>query len=310
LIFADPACPLIEYLAMVYELEALLGRDKDARGWIVGIPDAVVVAIAPHLGMIPLTDRVYESVGSLKAWGPANSRSTLAAYLHASFFGGQGGHSCTLWEDGAVAGANMNINDVLARFGVEPRAPMDAFDTVGLGRHRATEDWTAEAVFDSLPDTLEGRIAALRCERADKTVQARVRMRAAADLGRRAAVEAISALARAMREDDEYRVRSAAASALAEMGEPAVTALVAEIEGRDTWNIVFALGKMGSAATGSLPALLRMIRHADKNIRREVAASLGKIDPRAARAALTEALADPDPSVRLAAKESLDRIRP
>lgn len=79
------------------------------------------------------------------------------AYVEAEFFGGTGQQGSAVWEHGSLAlGPIVDpadtepapplrecaINRALRHLGidVDPRA-VDEFDTVGLGRHRDTDDW-------------------------------------------------------------------------------------------------------------------------------------------------------------------------
>jgi len=71
------------------------------------------------------------------------------AYIEAEFFGGQGTQAHALMPgpgaDPVVLVADDAINRALSWLGVRPLDGHDAFATVGLGKHRDTDDW--------LPDT-------------------------------------------------------------------------------------------------------------------------------------------------------------
>ena len=90
-------------------------------------------------------------------------------YVEAEFFGGDGAQASMVWRDGRlVLGpvidppgfprrdrardeprpplAELPINRALRELGVRrAAAAMDEFETVGLGRHRSTEQWTDAA---------------------------------------------------------------------------------------------------------------------------------------------------------------------
>ena len=87
------------------------------------------------------------------------SRRGRIAYIEAEFFGGLGVQASVVWDGGAVVhgpllreypGENPSqpgvdpINTALEALGVAPTGA-DAFDTVGLGRHRTTEEWREHA---------------------------------------------------------------------------------------------------------------------------------------------------------------------
>ena len=69
-----------------------------------------------------------------------------------------------------------------------------------------------------------------------------------------------------------------------------------------------ALWELGETSEG--PALARLLRAESEATVRELAAYLpGRLHVAGAEAALTEALKDPDPAVREAARSSLERLR-
>jgi hypothetical protein len=77
------------------------------------------------------------------------------AYVEAMFFGGRGGQAAAVFEGGAtswqvadqgrLSWPDSPISQALRRLGVRAERGKDAFDTVGLGRHRRTEQWVATA---------------------------------------------------------------------------------------------------------------------------------------------------------------------
>jgi hypothetical protein len=96
------------------------------------------------------------------------SREGPIAYVEADFFGGTGQQAAVLWEHGEIALgplvdpeptmllrhrrlfrrrrlSDRPFNQVLRAMGVSV-APgqLDEFDTVGLGRHRDTDDWLGD----------------------------------------------------------------------------------------------------------------------------------------------------------------------
>ena len=124
---------------------------------------------------------------------------------------------------------------------------------------------------DPLPDLIRSLRSRLPADRA----------KAARDLGRLGwlARDAMPALAAAV-EDDDAKVREAAAHALGQMGPDA------------------------------LPALVRMLAHKDKYVRRHAVWALGKLGPlaRAALADLCRALKDADPRTASGAAQALGNL--
>ena len=68
------------------------------------------------------------------------------AYVESEFFGGQGGHIGLIWKDGEREFIGdfkkSTMNEILKKLGVIRNRNQDEFETIGLDRHRDTEDWT------------------------------------------------------------------------------------------------------------------------------------------------------------------------
>jgi HEAT repeat protein len=69
-----------------------------------------------------------------------------------------------------------------------------------------------------------------------------------------------------------------------------------------------ALGKIGSPDDRVVAAVLPLLSDPEWWVRRDAADALGDMGAVHARPALQQALADPDPRVRTAAREALDRL--
>ena len=70
------------------------------------------------------------------------------AYLETDYDGGRARQAAAVWRGGALVygprrGNIGPINEALAHLGVHGVGTSDAFDAVGLGRHRTTEEWFA-----------------------------------------------------------------------------------------------------------------------------------------------------------------------
>jgi hypothetical protein len=68
-------------------------------------------------------------------------------YFETEYFGGTGSQGAAVFRAGEVAygpkaAVSGPINEALALLGVRtPSVGTDAFEAVGLGRHRRTDDW-------------------------------------------------------------------------------------------------------------------------------------------------------------------------
>lgn len=285
---------------MGYELDAILVRQSDLRR--LKLKSAIIFPLTPELALIPMTEDLAEEIDPLEDWAEEASEGILLARLTADFWGGVGGHDCTIW-DGGESETGLDINQVLPRFGVQPKSPDDAFDTVGLGRHRRNETWAAHAILDPIQDSVDALIEKLPFACKDAHVQEEVRSIAAARLGKLKAVRAVEALKRTL-SDPEYGTRLSAASALAEIGAPGIPVLLEALQTKEPWGIVFALGKIGPAARGTAPALVPLLRHAEWQIRLEVIQTLAAIG--ADLSPVEPLLNDPVELVRNAARKALN----
>jgi hypothetical protein len=149
---------------MAYTLEAFVLKSAAASEAVKAFPSAVVVPLDQDLSLIPLTDAFSVALeahygagleiefddlspllGSGVQWAAAASAAGPVAFLEAEFFGGQGSQAAIGWQAGRItfgpSEANHAINEALRWLGVTPAESLDEFDTVRLGRFRATEEW-------------------------------------------------------------------------------------------------------------------------------------------------------------------------
>jgi hypothetical protein len=148
-----------------YTLEAVIGAPDVLQPIVDRWPVAVIVPLGSGLALVPMTDELFDAAtdGTTKdALGffklPAGFDRELAgwsaagpvAYVEAEFFGGVGSQCAALWDGGRLALGPLAadedgpISQVLARLGVSRDGQRDEFDSVGLDRHRHTEDWLPE----------------------------------------------------------------------------------------------------------------------------------------------------------------------
>jgi hypothetical protein len=148
-----------------YTLEAVIGAPDVLQPIVDRWPDAMIVPLASGLALVPMTDELFDAATDgttqdapgffklptgfdreLAGWSAAGP----VAYVEAEFFGGVGSQCAALWEGGRLtlgpmaADEDGPISQVLARLGVSRDGQRDEFDTVGLDRHRHTEDWLPE----------------------------------------------------------------------------------------------------------------------------------------------------------------------
>jgi hypothetical protein len=154
-----------------YVLEGVIGSEPVLRP-SGEFAHAVMVPLAGGLCLLPMTGALFDEIrrGQPDAAGfpgcrlfPAGFEHTLAgwskagpvAYVEADYSGGTGMQSAIVWDGGGlvpglvitadVAGdfrpGRSPISRALRRLGVAANGTVDEFDTIGLRRHRRTEDW-------------------------------------------------------------------------------------------------------------------------------------------------------------------------
>lgn len=155
---------------MGYELRAVIGSGP-AVNQVAQALGSQKVALQLGMFMLPWTDELFDSLGAdaptdeiaaglrylhsglVEALVEACELSPLA-YVEVEFFGGIGAQGaavfreCRLeWSAGtgpvnSRLGARTPVSQALHLIGVPAAASGDEFDTVGLGQHRHTDDWT------------------------------------------------------------------------------------------------------------------------------------------------------------------------
>lgn len=150
---------------MSYELCALVGRHElVARA--ASEAGAVAIGLPQGFGLLPVTDEVFDYLGdgAVKPfrdvfWFLSGGVEELArrislggaiAYLEADIFGGTGTQAAVAWSGGEVSLGPMltdygAFNQALRHLGAERGDAFDEFESLGLGRHRRTEDWAANS---------------------------------------------------------------------------------------------------------------------------------------------------------------------
>ena len=149
---------------MGYALQAIIGPGEVLEPLSAAYRSARKVSLAGELSLIPLGEVLGNMIqrqghdperepawpfSHLSPEGATNLAETCESgalvYVEALFFGGHGFQASVGWRQGALRHgpvvASDAINQALRFLGVEAAEGQDEFDTVGLGRHRATHEW-------------------------------------------------------------------------------------------------------------------------------------------------------------------------
>lgn len=149
---------------MGYALEALLGPAEALEPLARAYRTARVVPLAAGLALVPMVEALRNAIQSQNhdperepAWpfwylspeGAMTVAETCTrgalAYVEARFYAGVGTQASVGWRDGALRHGPLTAGDAINRalrfLGVAPSDGQDEFDTVGLGRRRATHEW-------------------------------------------------------------------------------------------------------------------------------------------------------------------------
>jgi hypothetical protein len=147
---------------MGYYLNAFLGRPDELKKIEGKFRALKIVPLTSELALIPMTGQLFDEINNYRGnnqigkWQFLTSDvemeilrlidSDMVSYIEVEYFGGQGGQSGIVWKQGKrVFEKEFQediVNSILRQFGiVKGKNSKDEFATVGLGRHRNTEDW-------------------------------------------------------------------------------------------------------------------------------------------------------------------------
>jgi hypothetical protein len=147
---------------VAYVLHAIIGEVTHLRRMCPLTLSVVLLPLEPRLAVIPLLDEMVDTTewpepGELPALDHADlllpgvhrwlldaSKDGLIGYIEAEYWAGIGAQHAWGWRNGErvyPVGEQADVNGLLALLGVVRNPPDDEWDTVGLGRHRHTEDW-------------------------------------------------------------------------------------------------------------------------------------------------------------------------
>jgi hypothetical protein len=123
-------------IALTQEMAFLPLRDEDIDSFIKDMQ-------TEHMnGFVYLSKQLASEIASA-------SQDGFVVYIETEYFGGMGTQGAAVFLNGALVYGPKSaeigpINEALHFVGVEISAPADdEFETVGLNRHRSTEDWLA-----------------------------------------------------------------------------------------------------------------------------------------------------------------------
>lgn len=148
---------------MPYSIEAIISSQHVLESHAAAFASAAVVPMVSGLALIPITDELIEEAGAgaslgqfykftpaMADWLCTISRSAPAAYIEAEFWGGEGEQNATVWAEGEEFLAPTHhtgaINLALKNLGFGRGTSFDEFEAFGLGRHRDTKAWLADAI--------------------------------------------------------------------------------------------------------------------------------------------------------------------
>jgi hypothetical protein len=159
----------------MHEIKALIAKSDKLAAEVRRFKSAAVCPLVQGFSLLPITDELAHELSSYRPESsviPARplpelsdevhalaieiSQSTPVAYVSTFYFGGQGRQDAVVWDGGGLQFSpatngydgiwpDSSISQALRAIGVVPEAGMDAFDTIGLGRHRETYRWAESA---------------------------------------------------------------------------------------------------------------------------------------------------------------------
>jgi len=156
----------------MHEVEALIAEQDVLVQSVSSLRGAVTCPLAQGLALLPITEAFEKELAAsrptaprLKPAGHSISDALLdlaveisyrapVVFISTYYFGGRGGQHALMWDKGDLQLSRATLNDdrvwpnspiseALRMIGVVAEGGMDEFDTVGLGRYRRTDRWTA-----------------------------------------------------------------------------------------------------------------------------------------------------------------------
>jgi hypothetical protein len=163
-----PAASMHHVIALIAKSDTLAARARQ-------FDYAIVCPLVQSFSLLPITEALAKELAvhqsgtkaaltkpmpgfsdGLHALAIEISHDSPVAYITTTYFGGRGGQGALVWNKGslrfspATPGYDQNwpnspISQALRVIGVVAEEGMDEFDTVGLGKHRETQQWAESA---------------------------------------------------------------------------------------------------------------------------------------------------------------------
>ncbi|TGM88710.1 hypothetical protein [Leptospira licerasiae] len=138
---------------MGYILDAVIGKRDEIKKSFKS-EEAFIIELPNEFLMIPLKSDFLKKINiandenlesNMIQWLSIKSNNSTFALISAEFFGGVGGQTAWLFENGLIIKdfpfQPNAINNVLELLGLERSMTEDQFDLIGLSKHRDTENW-------------------------------------------------------------------------------------------------------------------------------------------------------------------------
>jgi hypothetical protein len=159
----------------VHDVKALIAKSEKLAAQARRFESAIVCPLVQGFSLLPITDAlareltVYQSGMKVAPTKPLQglsdglhalaieiSHDSPVTYITTSYFGGRGTQDALVWSKGrlcfspATPGYDQSwpyspISQALRVIGVVAEPGIDEFDTVGLGKHRETQQWADSA---------------------------------------------------------------------------------------------------------------------------------------------------------------------
>jgi len=145
---------------MGYYLNAFIGSIENLEAITLRFKNAKTVLLTNQLAIFPMTSDLFNEINDYRASSNIGKYLFLTsdieneilrtigdrsvAYIELEYFGGSGVQKGIVWKNGKrISEYNeLNaVNSILRQFGIARTKTKDEFETIGLNRHRNTEDW-------------------------------------------------------------------------------------------------------------------------------------------------------------------------
>ena len=146
---------------MGYNLKAFIGQVESLESATTQFKNAKLISLTQQIVLIPMTGDLFNEINDSRVNNDIDGyeylttnieleilktiHTGLIAYIEVEYFGGTGVQNGILWKNGKrifeQSGTKDVVNSILKQFGITCSKSRDEFETVGLSRHRYTEDW-------------------------------------------------------------------------------------------------------------------------------------------------------------------------